>query len=153
MSPRLDWPLLQPSTMWESPSHGLVSLVTLFDVGSSCFHPSARVVHGTDSFLVELIPAREPPVPSSLEQGFKHTGKSSLPAVGSLLDKSAGLEGKAWLSWNVARSRVVCGASLEPCQSSECRGVFTMKKSIYNIEGSFNSSGNLEPQLGAKVAG
>lgn len=105
--------------------------------------PSACAVHGTASFLLKLISAPKPRVPNSLEQGFKHTGKFSLPAVGSRLDKSAGLEGKARLSWNVARSRVVCGASLEPCQSSECRGVFTMKKNIYNIEGSFNSSGNL----------
>lgn len=30
-----------------------------------------------------------------------------------------------------------------PALRSECWGVFTMKKSIYNIEGSFNSSGNI----------
>lgn len=105
--------------------------------------PSARAVRGTDSFLLKPISAPKPHIPNSLEQGFRHAGKSSLPAVGSRLDKSTGLEGRARLSWNVARSREVCGASLEPCQGSECRGVFTMKKSIYNIEGSFNSSGNL----------
>lgn len=81
-----------------------------------------------------------------LEQGFKHIEEPFLPAVGFRWTKALGWKGKRSSAgmWRGAEwfLEPVWSRVRAPAVRSECCAVFTVKKSIYNIKDSFNSSGN-----------